>query len=134
MSACLLSQQGLSVQPACVLLCVCVCPMIKQHLSLRVPDCVYSAVCVQSPVGMGHGHCADVACQFFFSFFFFFFSRLITSSHSCVHSEMLCESLHSVFPSDRMHLFLIATVDKMLSDRISRRPVPAQIMGSPLMD
>lgn len=48
LTARLLSQQGLAVQPACMSL------SRDKAASLCVPDCVYSAVCVQSPVGMGH--------------------------------------------------------------------------------
>lgn len=99
----------------------CLCPSYdKVSLSLTVFT-VQFVFRVQ--LGMGHGDVTDLACKAFFSF-------LISSPHS----EVLCESLHSVFPSDRMHLFPIATVDKKLSDRISCRFVPAEMMTSPQMD
>lgn len=44
------------------------------HPARSVPDCVYSAVCVQSPIGMGHGDGTDLTCKvvvFFFSYLFF---------------------------------------------------------------
>lgn len=57
-------------------------------------------------------------------------TTLILSSHS----KVLCESVHSVFPSDRMHLFPITTVDKVLSVRISFLAVPGEKMTNTQMD
>lgn len=124
LAARLLSQQGL-VCAACVhALCACVCPMIKQRPSVSLTVFTMQfAFRVQ--LGWDTETSTDLACQFFFSF-------LISYSHSCAHSEVLCESLHSVFPSGRMHLFPIATIDKMLSDRISVGR--SLIMTTPLMD
>lgn len=107
LTARLLSQQGFAVQPLLrmrVSFFVCLCLSHDKAASLCVPDCVYSAICVQSPVGMGHWEQGPVVISLA--------ScptpplppvpTLISRSHSYVHSEVLCESLHSVFPSDRI--------------------------------
>ncbi len=99
---------------ACIhALCARVCPMIKQgpFVSLTVFT-VQLAFRVQLGwVLIKYWICLPVI-----------FTFLISYCHSCAHSEVLCESLHSVFPSGRMHLFPIATVDNMLPDRISAGP------------
>lgn len=102
-----------AVHPPCVFPSVCVS---------CVPDCVYSAACVQSPAGKGQQGCTGLTCMLFP--FFLALSLLVT--HTC--SLKYRSNLGSVFSlSVRECMFRIAITDKMRSGSISSRRVSFKI-------
>lgn len=95
-----------AVHPPCVFPSVCVS---------CVPDCVYSAACVQSPVGKGQQGRTGLTCMFPF---FLALSLLVT--HKCLLKYR--SNLSSVFSlSVRECMFRIAITDKKHSDCMSSR-------------